>query len=207
VSPTSEAKYSFGDYISLDRWVSFYYQLKSILAVAPATMLEVGKGSGLIESFIKRRTAIKYQSLDSDVRLEPDLLGDVRRIPAPDDSFDLVAAFEVLEHLPFAEFETVLGELRRVAKRYVLLSLPDSRPHFRFSFKIPLLPRFQAALKLPVGRRAKLPPTGPESHWWEIGWRGYSPRRIRKALKKQFQILAEFVPYENQYHHFYLLKK
>ena len=207
MSIISETKYSFGDYIGLDRWASFYYQLKLILALAPATMLEIGKGSGVLADYLKNHTKVGYQSLDSNPVLQPDLVGDVRQIPAADQSFDLVAAFEVLEHLPFDQFERALAELRRVAKRYVVISLPDSRPHLRFSLKIPLLPRWQVAFKFSLARRAKLAPTGPESHWWEIGWPGYSARQIKAVLKKFFAVRQEFVPFENQYHHFYLLEQ
>ncbi len=170
-------------------------------------MLEIGLGSGLVRDYIKNRTAIDYRSLDFDHQLRPDIIGDVRQIPTPDDSFDLVAAFEVLEHLPFADLEQALIELKRVAQRYVVISLPDCRAHLRFSAKLPLLPRLQKAVKLPFPRRPRFKPTGPESHWWEIGWRSHSARRIWQVLVNHFQILEDFVPYENQYHHFYVLKK
>ena len=42
-------------------------------------------------------------------------------------------------------------------------------------------------------------------HYWEIGKKGYSTKKIRKIIKKYFKIQKEFIPFENQYHHFYIL--
>jgi len=48
--------------------------------------------------------------------------GDVCLLPFDDNSFDLVTAVEVMEHLERPEL--ALGELRRVSSRYVLLTVP-----------------------------------------------------------------------------------
>ena len=166
-------------------------------------MLEVGGGSGVVGDYLKNHTRIHYQSLDLNPTLRPDLLGDVRQIPAADRAFDLVAVFEVLEHLPFNDFEPTLVELKRVARHYVLLSLPDARPHLRLSAKIPFFPRLQFALKLPWPRHHRPHP----EHFWEVGERGFSNQRLVKIMGKHFKLREQFIPYENQSHHFYLLEK
>ncbi|MCE5228861.1 class I SAM-dependent methyltransferase [bacterium] len=48
------------------------------------------------------------------------------RIPCEDKEFDVVFAFEVLEHAP--DPEHFLCEMRRVARKYILLSVPDCNP-------------------------------------------------------------------------------
>jgi SAM-dependent methyltransferase len=54
--------------------------------------------------------------------------GDAVSLPFPKHTFDLVICTEVLEHLPRPEL--ALHELHRVARRYVLLSVPHE-PWFR----------------------------------------------------------------------------
>src|SRR5262249_22604454 len=47
------------------------------------------------------------------------------RLPFRDASFDLVLCCEVLEHLPSGVLEGTVEELKRVARRYVLVSVPN----------------------------------------------------------------------------------
>ena len=51
-------------------------------------------------------------------------LDKVSRLPFEDSEFDLCCAFDVLEHLE--KFHLINNELLRVAKQYVLISLPNS---------------------------------------------------------------------------------
>lgn len=195
--------YAFERYGYPERWASYYYQLREILACAPKEVLEVGVGDGVLGAYIRRNTSIRHQSMDIAEDLRPDMVGSVERIPAPHHSFDLVCAFEVLEHLPFEKFEGALRELKRVARKNVLLSLPHFGPPVKFSLKLPLLPEIRFAFKLPFPRTHVF---GGE-HYWEIGKRGYPPAKIRAIIGKHFTIKKEFVPFENQYHHFFVLER
>lgn len=56
--------------------------------------------------------------------------GDVRSLPFPDRSFDLVMCLEVLEHLENPS--QALEEFRRVSRTYVLVSVPHE-PWFRIA--------------------------------------------------------------------------
>ncbi len=194
--------YSFEKYCGPDRWGSYYYQIKETIAQKPHTILEVGGGDGVLRSYLSNNTDIKHTSLDIAEDLHPDVLGSVSDIPLEDNSFDVTCAFEVLEHLPFEQFEKALKELKRVSKGVVLLSLPHFGPMVSFSFKIPFLKRKRWACKIPYPREHVF----NGEHYWEIGKKGYGIKKIRRILEKFFVIEREYVPFENDYHHFFVLK-
>lgn len=153
--------------------------------------------------YIKNNTDIFYKSLDSDRERMPDILASVDKIPLDNNSFDAVCAFEVLEHLPFEKFEKALAEMSRVARSDVVLSLPHFGPPVKFLIKLPFLPEIKFAFKIPFARKHIF----NGQHYWEIGKRGYSAKSIRAILEKYFTVKKEFIPFGNQYHHFYILKK
>jgi len=195
--------YTFLKYCYPDRWASYYAQLREVIELAPQSVLEVGTGDGVFKNVIRHNTDIAYQNIDVAEDLKPDIVGSVENIPLPEGSVDVVVAFEVLEHLPYEKFEGALTELARVARRAVVLSLPHFGPPLTFSFKIPFLPDIRFAWKIPYPRKHVF----NGQHYWEIGKRGYSVSKIRAALSRHFVIEKEFIPFENQYHHFFVLSK
>lgn len=193
--------YEFFRYCGIDRWASYHYQLTEILAVKPASVLEVGVGDGVTCGYLSRNTEITYTSVDIADDVGADVIGSITALPFADDSFDVVCAFEVLEHLPFEKLDTSLSELRRVAKEKVIISVPHFGPPIALRFKLPFLPEISFALKIPL----PLTHSWNGQHYWELGKRGYPVRRLREHLRKQFVIEREFIPFENQYHHFFVL--
>lgn len=65
---------------------------------------------------------------DCDLRVNIDELNE---LPFGDNSFDVVCAFDVLEHLE--KFHLINEEMYRVAKDYVLISLPNSATEIFYS--------------------------------------------------------------------------
>lgn len=200
--------YHFDKYCGLDRWSSYYYQLREILLLEPTSVLEVGVGDRVVGNYLKNNTSVSYRSFDIAEDLTPDIVGSVESIDLPDHSVDVVVAFEVLEHLPFEKFEGALKELGRVATKAVIISLPHYGPSVRCSLKIPFLKKIFK--KEDVRFAWKIPHhpvhTWNGQHHWEIGKRGYNIEKIRKVIEKHFIIEKEFVPFENQYHHFFILR-
>ncbi len=203
MTQVSKNHYSFATYGGEERFASYAAQLREIFEKRPASMLEVGVGEGVMGNYIRRNTAIRYTSIDIADDLHPDVIGDVRNLPFPDASFDVVCAFEVLEHLPFGDFERALEELHRVSAHTVLLSLPHFGPPVQFLLKVPVLPALAFSIKIPYPRAHRF----NGQHYWEIGKRGYPASRIRRAIETVFSIEKEFIPFRNQYHHFFVLKK
>lgn len=193
--------YQFERYVGMDRWSSYYYQLREILEQKPESVLEIGIGGHIVDSCLKN-LGIVYTSVDNAENLSPDVVADVTALPFKEHSFDVVCAFEILEHLPFGKFEQALAELARVARHRILISLPHFGPSIRLEFKIPFLPRIRFAYKIPFPKKHIF----NGQHYWEIGKCDYPPSLIRSILLKHFIIHKEFVPFENQYHHFFIME-
>lgn len=195
--------YAFDRYVQRDRWASYYYQLQEILALRPTSVLEVGVGGSVLRSQLATCGHISYIGVDSAADVQPDVVADVTALPFPDSSVDVVCAFEVLEHLPFDSFDVALSELSRVSKGAVILSLPHFGPPVQLLLKLPLLPEIRISYKIPIPLRHKW----NGEHYWEIGKKGYPLSLIRLHLAQFFEIRKDFIPFEHQYHHFFVLQK
>lgn len=194
--------YRFERYGTKERFVSYHAQLAEIMRAKPGSVLEVGAGDRVVGNYLKNNTDIAYTSVDIADDVGADVIAPVTKLPFPDDSFDVSCVFEVLEHLPFDQFETALFELARVARTQVLISLPHFGPMLSLSFKIPFLPHVRLAYKIPYPKTH----TFNGQHYWEIGKRGYPLSRVRAELEKHGRIVSDFVPFESPYHHFFTLE-
>lgn len=99
---------------------------------APARILEIGVGEGIVtQRVIERFPSADVLGLDlpdddlaehwADGELTC-LFGDATTLPFPDDSFELVLAIEVFEHLP--DPDGALRELQRVCSGSLIASVP-----------------------------------------------------------------------------------
>lgn len=198
----NEDHYTFETYTIPARWVSYYEQLRVIYQCSPKNILEIGVGDRTVANHVGSR-GIDYRSLDIVEELRPDRVGSVTDIPYPDQSFDMVVAFQILEHLPFSQFDVAVNQLVRVARRYVAISLPHYGPMIKFLLKIPLVPEFKFGVKLPYPKVHHF----DGEHYWEIGTRGYSRKRIRSHLQRHGRLRKEWSPFGHLFHRFYLLEK
>ncbi len=113
--------------------------LATLVSVQPTSILELGCGEGyLLNKIHQQLPATPMLGLDTlaaalqeghhlfpGLKLES---GDIYHIHQPDASWDVTIASEVLEHLD--DPKAAIRELKRVTKRYVLLSVPNE-PWFR----------------------------------------------------------------------------
>ncbi|MES2006828.1 MAG: class I SAM-dependent methyltransferase [Patescibacteria group bacterium] len=194
--------YEFDQYGFEERFVSYYWQFKEVLGLKPESILEIGVGDGVFGNFVKQNTNITYKSVDIAGDLKPDILGSVTALPLEDTTYDITCAFEVLEHIPFEEFDKAVAEMARVASKYVVISIPHFGPTLSLSFKIPFLPLVRLAYKVSFPKRHSF----NGQHYWEVGKRGYPLSLIREKLKKHGTLECDFVPFGAFYHHFFVLK-
>lgn len=197
--------YDFGKYTNIERWSSYWHQLDEILSCGPKSVLEIGVGDKAVGSYLRANFAdLQYKSLDQDARLNPDIVGTVESLPLPDGSFDVVCAFEVLEHLPFEKFPIALKEIRRVAREHAIISLPHWGRHFSLQARLPYFGKLGWQHKFNPWPKAHQP--GGE-HFWEIGKKGYSLERIKEAITLSgLEITKDYIAFESPYHHFFILK-
>ena len=107
----------------------------SLPATAPTRILEVGVGEGEVTARLAERwpdaTFCGVDLPDPELAANwngkgfSPLFGDIGELPFENDTFDLVLAIEVLEHVPFPEL--ALAELARVARRDLVVSVPRER--------------------------------------------------------------------------------
>ncbi|MDE0916614.1 MAG: class I SAM-dependent methyltransferase, partial [Planctomycetota bacterium] len=86
------------------------------------SILDVGGRTALLRQFLP---SDDVTAVDLEMSDEPGLvLGDGSRLPFQDGSFDVVAGFDTLEHVPPARRTAFVDECARVASRWVVLIGP-----------------------------------------------------------------------------------
>lgn len=197
--------YDFSKYCGTSRFVSYWHQLDEIIKLKPSSVLEVGVGDNVVASYLKNNTDIMYKSLDIAEDLNPDIIGNIEKMDLEDSSFDIVCAFEVLEHLPFEKFVPVLNELGRVSKKYVLISVPHWGRHFSFEIRLPFIKKIRWQHKFnifPIKHKFN------GQHYWEIGKSNYPVSKIKEHIKKSdLSIVKDYISFGSPYHHFFILVK
>ena len=184
------------------RFSSTQIQLTSVTDLGDSiqSILEIGPGSGYFSS-IAKNLGYDVKTADIKSRTNPDYLGDFREVDIPE-RFDLVAAFEMLQHLPYEDLPAALEKIAALSSRYVFISVP-ARVH-RFGLSVDI-PRLLAPRRLGLGwlrgshtlsmtwewpRNADLPESnwkGREDYWnphyWEVGRKSYPRSRLLSEIK------------------------
>lgn len=199
--------YDFLSYVNENRWSSYYYQIKEVLASAGCkcnSLLIIGAGDGIVEKVLSN-SDIVIHTFDFDESLNPTYVGDVKYIDRiVKQKYDFVLCCQVLEHLPFELFEDILKSLSAIAEKKVIISLPLQAIKFMFETRISGLPKMRFQLVIEKCWIKKWKYNG--EHYWEVGIRHLTRKRIKNLFEKYFEIEKDYcVPY-NQYHWFCILK-
>lgn len=186
------------------RFASYWHQIQEITATGPQMILEIGIGSRFVSNYL---TAKGYRTFTLDINKDlcPSVCGSVINSPFKSEIFDVVACCEVLEHLPYRQFMVCLKELNRLSKDRVLISIPDSSSMYRLWIQIPRIGEIQKLIQLPFKR--ELPHIYDGHHFWEIGRKGFSLKRIIEDIRLSgFDIIETYRVFEF-YHRLFVLKK
>jgi SAM-dependent methyltransferase len=98
-----------------------------------STLLDIGCGPGVFLHLLHKQTGIKgigIEITDSKIRYAQEnlnvnvLKGGASHLPFKGEAFDIVTALELIEHLPYKIYEGTLEEVQRVAKKWIIISVP-----------------------------------------------------------------------------------
>jgi SAM-dependent methyltransferase len=196
-----------GNYDTKERFCSYWHQIQEIRECNPKIVLEIGIGNGFVSEYLLKRGFDIVRS-DLDSKLLPDVTCTILDTPFLDDSFDVVACFELLEHLPFENFEKALLEIRRISRNWVVLSVPDSTQAYRFDLQLPKIGDIRKLVLLPNIRFRKPIEKFDGEHYWQIGKDGYPLKRINACFTKaKLFVMKTYRVFEMPYHRFFILKK
>jgi len=201
----STVHYNFSSYVDKGRWCSYWHQIDEILKVNPRRLLLIGVGDNIIPSLLYHICPeMEVVTFDFDPALKPTVVGDLRWVIqsfSNVEPFDCVVCFQVLEHLPFENFEPILAQLSALGK-HVVISLPHRNFCFHIKVDFPWIHLDWTKL-VPLFWEKNFEFNG--EHYWELGTKGCSLSIIRQILNKYFVIKNEFSVREYLYHRFYIL--
>lgn len=125
----------------INQWKRYACVARTIKALdeQPLTVLDVGGEKGVIKEFLSLR---KYRLCVLDIDAEAlkqirssrlmVITGDGSHLPFKDGSFDVVISIDSLEHVPDSKKPDYCCELKRVAKKYVIIHCPADSSNGKF---------------------------------------------------------------------------
>lgn len=140
--------------------------LREMIPGAVKRILDVGCGDGAITNDLARDWDVTGVDISAEAlkHVETDSLqASATDLPLRDRSVDLVLSSEMLEHLSPDDYRQALAEMRRVARRYVLLTVPY-REDLRF-------------------REVRCPQCGWRGHVWGHQ-RRFTPESLARDLSR-----------------------
>jgi len=165
------------------------------------SILDVGCGDGTISNELARKfevTAVdRSHNALKNVRTRK-VQASADALPFPDASFDLVFSSELIEHLPDGVFEKTLNEIKRLAKKYVLLTFPNNENIEKYLVKCPncgyVFNRTYHLQSINRGRIEKMFPEFKIVASFETGARIRDYNRALNKIKHKFAPAESWIP-------------
>jgi SAM-dependent methyltransferase len=193
-------------YDTKKRFLSYWYQIDAIRRLNPEKVLEVGIGNKFVSDYLQQRN-YDVTTMDIDIALSPHLTASVIALPFGAKTFDLVACYEVLEHLPYELFVQALSDIYRVSSKHVVFSVPDRNHLLSCRVSIPLIGEKEFFISIQRLIRLKKPKIEGE-HFWEIGVREFTLNRLINDIEATgYIIFKTYRLFEYPSHRFFILRK
>lgn len=196
--------YAFGRYMTKKRWISAWHQLHEVMRFQPENVLEIGPGAGVFKQ-VAKLFDVTVETVDIDPNLKPDHVGSATSLPFEDNSYDVVCAFQMLEHIPYEKSLEAFKEMVRVSSEAIVISLPDAKPVWRYVFHMPRIGTYDLLLPSPKFNRPVHEFDG--EHHWELNKRGYSVDKVTEGLSRYCKLSHTYRVKEYPYHRFFVFKK
>ena len=199
----NHAHYTTPSYLSPRRMSSYGHQYALAMSTKCSTFLNIGSANWILSTLLTQQKKFVID-LDIDLATNPHILGSLPYLPFLDNSIEAVLCFQVLEHLPFIIFIDCIKELSRIAKKSIIISLPD-----RTLLKADKVKRLIYLLVHNPRKwyRYNKVNIDPE-HFWEIGINGVSDSVILNIIAGlEINVVSHYRNELFDYHHFFLLEK
>lgn len=197
--------YRFSSYVTKQRWSSLWHQLDEVMAVDPKSVLEIGPGPGIFKAAANQLN-LNVETLDLDPGLLPDHVASADNMPFRDSHFDVVCAFQMLEHVPYTKSLAIFSEMTRVARKAVIISLPDAAKRWPASIYVPRIG--MKWIHIPKPSIAPKAHKFDGQHYWEISKKGYSLKKVTQDFLNSttFSLTKTYRVPELPYHRFLVFK-
>lgn len=166
-------------------------------------------GNGFTSSFLIR-SGVDVTTVDINPNLDPDICCDLQDLPSVlSKSFDVVSCCEVLEHMPWIDFEKNIAVLRGFGD-VLFLSLPYGKIIVGMGgfFRLPNNKYVKVPTNKIMGLWASLPfrqKTLPPEHFWELDHSSEtSIKAVKKVLSRYYSRVSCGVFELNPYHRYFI---
>ena len=164
-------------YNSVNRFSSLHLQINllfDLLKNNDDSILEIGVGNRVFSNFFQEK-GLDVKTIDCNPGLKSDIVGDIRKYDFGCYKFDIVVAYEVLEHMDFNDALDVLKRLKVISSRYVVISVPYSLNFIELIFNVKIPDSIRKIITLPILRIPTIRKhkySRERDHFWELGKRG-----------------------------------
>ena len=204
-----------------NQFLSIFYQVsQSITDLDIKSVLEFGTGRNVSKALIEHFN-INHHSVDFDnKRFIPDEVSTILEYKT-NRGYDIVCAFQVLEHNPIETIKNHLIKMNSLSKKYVFISVPYSGRWISINMEMNFMPSRFGRLRKTIlftwprifkktrpieqykKRKDKYNP-----HWWEVGDKNVSKKAFQNIINEAgLKINKTFHNEYFPYHIFYLLEK
>lgn len=190
-------------YLTPIRMSSYGYQFDLAMRTNCKSFLNIGSANDILSDLLTKQDKFVV-NIDLDINTKPSVNAVLPLLPFTDDTFDVVMCFQILEHMPFSIFPEMIIEIKRVTKKYIILSVPD----ISLSRQDRLKYKFYQMVNRPSEWSKYQNRTIDKEHFWEIGFGDISEMSLIKIFEKEnLAINNNFRNKHHSYHHFFLLQK